>query len=376
MKKIEIELDDKVILSEFKKIVGFVSENIEGVRFENCKLILNVSDDTNESELTNDIISLANKYIPNSSLEQKEFENRIDVIKYENDFSSVHYFDDGMISFSEQSLFLFNYFNSVFEKIAEDAFSNEKTDFVKKIYPVMLPVSSYKKTGYLKRSPQYSIFCCSAVENLKSLGKIDSINFYDYKSVINNPQYALSPSACFHVYEEYKNRILEKDTVVTFVQNVFRNEGRFNFSQFGRMRDYHVREIVFIGDNDFINNSMEKMIGKIKEFIKYVNVDSKIIVATDSFILPKMQKFKKIQQLDKSKYELQVSYDVDKYMSVASFNLHGTAFTYPFNIKIKDKDTVTGCIGFGLERFVLSFLSQYGEDSNNWPELIRKEYKN
>ena len=375
MKKIEIELDDKVILSEFKKIVGFVSENIEGVRFENCKLILNVSDDTNESELTNDIISLANKYIPNSSLEQKEFENRIDVIKYENDFSSVHYFDDGMISFSDQSLFLFNYFNSVFEKIAEDAFSNEKTDFVKKIYPVMLPVSSYKKTGYLKRSPQYSIFCCSAVENLKSLGKIDSINFYDYKSVINNPQYALSPSACFHVYEEYKNRILEKDTVVTFVQNVFRNEGRFNFSQFGRMRDYHVREIVFIGDNDFINNSMEKMIGKIKEFIKYVNVDSKIIVATDSFILPKMQKFKKIQQLDKSKYELQVSYDVDKYMSVASFNLHGTAFTYPFNIKIKDKDTVTGCIGFGLERFVLSFLSQYGEDSNNWPELIRKEYK-
>ena len=267
MKKIEIELDDKVILSEFKKIVGFVSENIEGVRFENCKLILNVSDDTNESELTNDIISLANKYIPNSSLEQKEFENRIDVIKYENDFSSVHYFDDGMISFSDQSLFLFNYFNSVFEKIAEDAFSNEKTDFVKKIYPVMLPVSSYKKTGYLKRSPQYSIFCCSAVENLKSLGKIDSINFYDYKSVINNPQYALSPSACFHVYEEYKNRILEKDTVVTFVQNVFRNEGRFNFSQFGRMRDYHVREIVFIGDNDFINNSMEKMIGKIKEFI-------------------------------------------------------------------------------------------------------------
>lgn len=376
MKKIEIELDDKVILSEFKKIVGFVSENIEGVRFENCKLILNVSDDTNESELTNDIISLANKYIPNSSLEQKEFENRIDVIKYENDFSSVHYFDDGMISFSDQSLFLFNYFNSVFEKIAEDAFSNEKTDFVKKIYPVMLPVSSYKKTGYLKRSPQYSIFCCSAVENLKSLGKIDSINFYDYKSVINNPQYALSPSACFHVYEEYKNRILEKDTVVTFVQNVFRNEGRFNFSQFGRMRDYHVREIVFIGDNDFINNSMEKMIGKIKEFIKYVNVDSKIIVATDSFILPKMQKFKKIQQLDNSKYELQVSYDVDKYMSVASFNLHGTAFTYPFNIKIKDKDTVTGCIGFGLERFVLSFLSQYGEDSNNWPELIRKEYKN
>ena len=370
MKKIEIELDDKVILSEFKKIVGFVSENIEGFRVENYKLILNVSDDTNESELTTDIISLAKKYIPNSSLEQKEFENKIDVIKYEHDFCSVHYFDDGMISFSNQSLFLFNYFNSVFEKIVEDAFSNEKTDFVKKIYPVMLPVSSYKKTGYLKRSPQYSIFCCSAVENLKSLGKIDNISFSDYKSVINNPQYALSPSACFHVYEEYKNRVLKKNTVVTFVQNVFRNEGRFNFSQFGRMRDYHVREIVFIGDNEFVNNSMEKMIDKIKEFIKSINVDSKIIVATDSFILPQMQK------LDKSKYELQVSYDVDKYMSVASFNLHGTAFTYPFSIGIKDKDTVTGCIGFGLERFVLSFLSQYGEDSNNWPAVIRKEYVN
>lgn len=376
MKKIGIELEDNIILSEFKKIVGFVSENIEGFRIENNKLILNVSDDTNESELTTNIMSLAKKYITNSSLEQKEFDNKLDVIKYEHDFDSVHYFDDGMISFSDQSLFLFNYFNSVFEKIAEDAFSNERTDFVKKIYPVMLPVSSYKKTGYLKRSPQYAIFCCSAVENLKTLEKIDNINLSDYKSVINNPQYALSPSACFHVYEEYKNRVLKKNTVVTFTQNVFRNEGRFNFSQFGRMRDYHVREIVFIGDNEFVNNSMEKMIGKIKEYIKSINVDSKIIVATDSFILPQMQKFKKIQKLDKSKYELQVSYDVDRYMSVASFNLHGTAFTYPFSIEIKDKDTVTGCIGFGLERFVLSFLSQYGEDPYNWPEVIRKEYIN
>lgn len=75
-----------------------------------------------------------------------------------------------------------------------------------------------------------------------------------------------------------------------------------------------------------------------------------------------------------SKYELLLKYSSKKSIAVASFNIHGTAFTQPFNIKIKNIETpVTGCAGFGIERWVLAFIAQYGWDDNQWP-LIIKEY--
>ena len=38
-------------------------------------------------------------------------------------------------------------------------------------------------------------------------------------------------------------------------------------------------------------------------------------------------------------------------------------------------NTVTGCIGFGLERWVIAFISQFGIDINNWPDEIKNAYK-
>ena len=40
-----------------------------------------------------------------------------------------------------------------------------------------------------------------------------------------------------------------------------------------------------------------------------------------------------------------------------------------------NKETVTGCIGYGLERFVLAFLAQYGDNIDKWPAMVRNEYE-
>lgn len=65
-------------------------------------------------------------------------------------------------------------------------------------------------------------------------------------------------------------------------------------------------------------------------------------------------------------------YNDEKALAAASFNLHGTAFTKPFNIKIRNVNyPVTGCIGFGIERWVLGFLAQYGLCEKNWPKDVR-----
>ena len=375
MKRIEIELNKRIDKNEFSKIVGFLSEDILEYRIQDDKLIVEVEDSTDIGSFIKNVEKISVKFRTNDN-EEVIFENPQKHNGYINSFECVKSFSEGMLTLTGQALFLYKYFDEIFEYLLYDVFKNDVCELIEKLYPVMLPVSSYRKTGYLKRSPQYSIFCSTVIEDITVLENMDELTEDEYQSIMNSPKYSLSPSACFHVYEEYANQELPKNTIVTFVQSVFRNEGRFNFSQFGRMKDYHVREMVFIGDEEFVNLSRSKMIQRINEYIKSINMNAKMQVASDPFVLPKMQTFKKIQKMEKSKYELLLAYNDEKYMSVASFNLHGSAFTYPFSITVKGKETVTGCIGFGLERFVLCFLSQYGENVENWPEIIKKSYNN
>lgn len=375
MNKISVLLDEGLDIKELKKVIGFISQDIVDYQINENELSIYVNDDANCQEIKEAVISLSRDYIPSRNLEKDCYMHEKEILTYFNNFKSIHYFDEGMISLSDQSRFLFYFLEKKIVECVYESFLREDCDIVTKVYPVLLPLKGYKRTGYLKRTPQYSFMCCSLCENLKMLNEINKLSENKYKDFINNPEYTLSPSACFHVYEEHKDKILKKNAIITFTQSVFRNEGRFNFAEFGRMRDYHVREIVFIGDSEFVNESRCKIIDFTKKLIEYVGLRAKITSASDPFIIPRMQKYKKLQVMEKSKYELRVAYSEQEEMSVASFNLHGTAFTHPFNIKVENvEETVTGCVGYGLERFVLSFLSQYGEDISGWPAELQDEY--
>ena len=332
MKNIEICIDQNVDINEFKKIIGFISEKINSFSVQGSILQLELEEDASDIVIKNEIIAMSQKFVSGKETDALLVDNKVFVNKYIHKHESIYFFDNGLMSLSREALFLYNFFNAQFNKLVSEKFAESDCDIVEKLYPVLLPIYAYKKTGYLKRSPQYSLFCCAACENIKLLEEMENINNNEYKKFIDEPAYALSPSACFHVYEEYESRVLERNTVVTFTQSVFRNEGRFNFQEYGRMRDYHVKEIVFLGSSEFVEKSRDLMIESTIKCMQDWALDSKIMVASDPFIMPRMQKFKKFQSLDKSKYELRMSYDAEKDMSVASFNLHGTAFTHPFDI--------------------------------------------
>ena len=132
---------------------------------------------------------------------------------------------------------------------------------------------------------------------------------------------------------------------------------------------------MFVGDESFVEYIRKQVIEEVIKLVEKWKMNGKIVKATDPFVMPKMQKFKKLQMIDESKYECLLNVSDEKEIAAASFNLHGTAFSYPFNFNVKGcNNTVTGCVGFGLERWVVSFLSQYGDDINNWPESIRDSY--
>ena len=185
---------------------------------------------------------------------------------------------------------------------------------------------------------------------------------------------ALSPAACFHVYGELENQTLSAPQSLTFRQSVFRNEGRFNWQRLGCLKSYHVREIVFIGQETDVMDKREYLLKCAIDFMKSLGICGTVTTAADPFIMPDIQKIKKLQIGEKSKYELKLFCVDNMPLACASFNLHGVSFSKSFNFSLKDADTtVSGCVGFGLERWVIAFLSQFGVKPGSWPAQLKKK---
>lgn len=369
---IRINLPHGLNIDEFKKCIPFVSLDIQSYKILGDSLELKLNEDSDVPLVQRNTENAIKKFVSrpevNYTLYKTENENKRDYCDEVIDNKNIVALSDGSISLHEKAAILFDFFDQNLEDMALQI--GAKIEH----YSTMLPVEEYRKTGYLKTSPQYSIFCCNAIEDFSQLEKLHASNSCELKSLISEPRDSLSPAACFHTYCSHKNETFEESTIYTFNQAVFRNEGRFNWQDFGRLKDYHVREVVFLGNENFVNENRKKLLDIVIEFLKKVGLNFCVTTANDPFVMPKMQKFKKIQLQEGSKYELLLKYSSKKSIAVASFNIHGTAFTQPFNIKIKNIETpVTGCAGFGIERWVLAFIAQYGWDDNQWP-LIIKEY--
>lgn len=369
--ELRIKIYNKVNVKEFQKSISFVSDKI--INYEICgdEIILQCEENCNPELITDTMQDMMKKFVTTEDDNNIIYE-KSERVDYHTDIMDSEQlfvkFGQGMYGLKENAKRLYELFGSWFAKIGHDMGGEEKS------YPVLLPVDDYQNTGYIRQSPQYAMFCSNLVEDMQVLEQADEhVKNGSIKEIVKEPVLALSPSACFHTYIEYKQQILEAPKVVTFTQSVFRNEGRLNYDEVGRLRDYHVREIVFLGDEEFVRDSIHTVMDKAKQVMERLGLDGTIERASDPFIMPKMQKYKKIQIVDCNKYELRLHTSKEKKISVASFNQHGTAFTYPFNIRVRGcENSVTGCVGFGVERWVIAFLSQYGENESNWPKDVKE----
>ena len=63
-----------------------------------------------------------------------------------------------------------------------------------------------------------------------------------------------------------------------------------------------------------------------------------------------------------------------KLLACGSINLHGNFFGDRFDISDDAGGAVqTGCVGLGIERWVLAAFTQHGFEPSRWPETVRDE---
>lgn len=259
-------------------------------------------------------------------------------------------------------------------------------DVKEESYPAIIHCDTLNKTNHFTSFPEHMHFLTHLREDLdviegfsqsiRDAGGWSEESPLDLNATMPKPKYAMNPSTCYHCYEGLQDETVDGDgIVVTAISKCHRFESR-NHTDFGRLLDFSMREIVFVGKPDFVKQNRLKSVEAIQELAQEWNVDCYLEVANDPFFTNDFQVKASFQRNQEMKYELRLTVPyLDKSISCSSVNFHSNTFGNAFNIKAGKRSAVTGCVGFGIERWVFAFLSQFGLDESNWPTRFREQYE-
>jgi seryl-tRNA synthetase len=186
----------------------------------------------------------------------------------------------------------------------------------------------------------------------------------------------LAPAVCFHHYAWLENTAACPDHAITAVGKCFRYESG-NLKGLERLWDFTLREIIWVGRPEHVLSQRSSFIQKTAALMDEWGFNYEIVSATDPFFINDYSVQALIQKAFDLKYEVIVPLPyANKGLAVASANYHQDFFGRSLNICGKTGDPIhTGCLGFGLERLALAFLTQYGLDPAAWPAAVRQMFQ-
>jgi seryl-tRNA synthetase len=246
-------------------------------------------------------------------------------------------------------------------------------------YPTLIPAEVLRTGGYMSSFPQFLMFATRVhtdIENYIAFSESTARDDWRPADIVKYCQgadYCLPPTMCFHTYHQLRDSAVS-DLVVTARGKSFRFESRYR-SSLERLWDFTIREIVFLGDRDFVLDSRSRLMRRVFKFVSELDLAGHCEVASDPFFASETTAPQIVsQRMMELKYELRLPVEADRTISVGSFNFHERFFTDAFHIARDRGPAWTGCAGFGLERLTYAFLCQHGLDPARWPRYVRDNY--
>ncbi|AEH09966.1 MULTISPECIES: tRNA synthetase class II (G H P and S) [Protofrankia] len=212
--------------------------------------------------------------------------------------------------------------------------------------PPLLPAAALRELDYFHNFPHLG----SVVSGIRP----DRLDHYGAgKAVVPIPAQDLSdatyllPSAtCYAGFLHFTGTELAGPaTLVTMVSRCFRNEEHYDGLR--RLWGFTMREIVCLGSREAVQAHLDNHHQEIAAFAACLGIELRRVPATDPFF-----------QKDGSRAVMQLLAPVkEEYASrdgtaVASFNHHRNFFGERCAIRYAGRPAFTGCVAFGLERWL------------------------
>src|SRR5215212_2625023 len=223
-------------------------------------------------------------------------------------------------------------------------------------FPPLVPRNLLDRVGYTASFPHL----CGAIVGIKA-NETQRIKpkLEDAASLVfEHTSLALLPAACFPAYPAIARRgALSSDgtTLDLGATCVYRNEPSDDPA---RLQVFHQRELVRMGSEKQVLRWRERWMDRAAAIYDQVELNATFVVATDPFFGRGGLLLARNQRDAKMKYEAVVSG-----RAVSSFNYHRNEMGKAFGLTFVDGSVAhTACVGFGLERIVISLFDRHGCD--------------
>lgn len=163
----------------------------------------------------------------------------------------------------------------------------------------------------------------------------------------------LTPAACYPVYRRLEGTDLDAPYHVTTRCACFRREERY--LPLRRQWSFTMREVVCLGTDAEVQAFLEDWRDTISGLARALDLDGRWAHATDPFFDPKSPKLL-LQKVAVIKQELRFADD----LAIASTNAHGPFFGQAFDLRRDGQTLVSGCVAFGLERWLYALGTRWG----------------
>jgi len=177
------------------------------------------------------------------------------------------------------------------------------------------------------------------------------------------PAAVLTPAACFHVYGHLRGQVVTRPRHLTVQATCFRREAEYRPLE--RQWTFTMREVVAVGAGTDVAAFLAEARTAAEGLAADLGLDVAWAAATDPFFRPPSNPRYLMQLADPTKHELRLADG----LAIASVNLHHDHFGRAFAVSLAGgAPATTGCLAFGLERWLAAVIRHHGLDPDGWPQ--------
>ena len=256
----------------------------------------------------------------------------------------------GMATLTPSGLAVFKALDRVFLDWAE---SNAASSLM---YPTLIRVGDLDCLNYFRNFPHLVLCACAVDEPARPLHDqrvqdIEAVN----ASHLQDAEFCLPPAACYNVYLGLRGQDLVSSQHVTTIASCFRNEDHYDGLQ--RLRAFTLREMVCVGTPDEVKAHLRRYKQIVLDFLDSLGLPYSVETASDPFF-DKEGKAARAARIMPTKEEILYRGK----LAIGSLNYHRRFFGERCRITMDGEAVHTGCVGFGMERWLHALAEHFGPD--------------
>jgi seryl-tRNA synthetase len=255
---------------------------------------------------------------------------------------------------------------------------------VEEAHASLVPASVLARCGWFGSFPQTASFVSHLAEDYDAIERFRCSNVGEPHLVAPVPgalatiDASLLPALCYAVYAAREGSVVPSAGVsVTCAGRCYRYESR-NMNGLERLWEFSMREVVFLGGEEAVECRRARAIELVMDQLERWDLDGAIETANDPFFPAAHAAGAHWQRSGERKLELRLPVGGAagdgsvRTAACASLNLHDRFFGSAFAIgSAGGEAAASGCVGWGMERWMLACFAQHGLGPEAWPRWLR-----